>query len=93
MTLHQVLAQALFRMELNLFHRLVRIPIVEIVDPAAKAAVDVSHNLVQRYGVLIVSEVVSTMAIPRSSALRLHEQSRVLSLVRGYVVPRTQTVL
>ena len=32
------------------------------------------------------------MAIPRSSALRSHEQSRVPSLARGCVVPRTQSV-
>ncbi len=43
--------------------------------------------------VLILSGVVSNMAIPRSSALRLHEQSRVPSLGRGCVVLRLQAVL
>ena len=43
-------AQALFRMGLDLFHDLVRIPIVEVVGPAAQAAVHISHHLLQSNG-------------------------------------------
>ncbi|SDZ07858.1 hypothetical protein SAMN05421881_11294, partial [Nitrosomonas halophila] len=45
------------------------------------------------WSVLIVSGVVSDMAIPRSFALRLREQSRVPFLGGGCVVPPPQAVL
>jgi hypothetical protein len=41
----------------------------------------------------MLSGVVSIPAIPSSSTLQLHEQSRVPSLGPGYVVPGPQTVL